>query len=159
MEVVYKTYTSDEADVDCLIIKTGHKFWFCVADIATFLGYKNPGEVCFNVRCETWQKWGEFSPSFFEKEQVPTYWNFNTALISEVGLCRLLCKSTKPEAINFERWVFDEVLPKLREAGQYKLEKLFHEQLAIKDREIVKLRHKVLELYGKAAVTAFGEES
>jgi prophage antirepressor-like protein len=134
MEVFYKTYTSVEANVDCLIIKTGNKFWFCVADIATFLGYKNPDDVIFNVRCETWQKWGDFNPSLLGKEQVPSYWNSNTVLISKVGLCRLLYKSTKPEAINFERWMFDEVLPKLRETGQYKLEKLFYEKLAIKER-------------------------
>jgi len=28
MEVVYRTRTSDEGDMDCFIIKTGHKFWF-----------------------------------------------------------------------------------------------------------------------------------
>ena len=93
-----------------------------------------------------------------EKEQVPLYWDSNTPLISEVCLHRLLSKRTEPKAIEIERWAFDGFLPTLREAGQYKLEKSFHDQLKIKVRELVKTRDKVLELHGKAVVTVFDEE-
>jgi len=61
----------------------------------------------------------------------------------------LLCKSTKPIADEIERWIFVDVLPYLCEIGQYKLEKSYHEQLMIKDREIVKYRDTVLEIYDR----------
>ena len=155
MEVVYRSHTSDEGDMECFVVKAGHKFWFSAGDIAVFLGCKDLNNACLNVRPETWKKWGKFNPSIFEKEQAPSYWNSDTALISEVSLLGLLCKSTEPKAREFERWMFDDVLPTLREAGQYKLEKSFHEQLAIKDRELIKLRDKVLELCGKAVEKVF----
>ena len=55
--------------------------------------------------------------------------------------------------------MFDDVLPTLRETGQYQLEKSFHEQLAIKDKELVKLRDKVLVLYDKMAVMTISDET
>ena len=45
--------------------------------------------------------------------------------ISEGAVYRLICKSTTevisplPEAIEFEKWVFDELLPTLRRTGTY----------------------------------------
>ena len=45
--------------------------------------------------------------------------------ISEGAAYRLVCKSTTevtsplPEAIGFEKWVFDELLPTLRRTGTY----------------------------------------
>jgi len=46
-----------------------------------------------------------------------------------------------------ERWIFDDALPSLREVDQYKLQRSYHEQIMIKDRQIMKLRIKVLEMY------------
>ena len=147
MEVIFRSHTLDDGDVVCLaIIKVGHKFWFSANDIANLLEYEYPNEICFNVRLETWKEWGEFKSKM---EQAPSYWKSDTTLISEVGFLRLLCKSTKPKADELERWIFDDVLPSLREVDQYKLEKSYHEQLTIKDREITKLRDKVLEIYDR----------
>ena len=152
MEVAYRTFEN----VDCFIIKIGHKFWFNAHEISTFLGYQETDEaVCFNMRPSTWEKWGDLEPH--GNQTVPSYWKPSTILISECGLCRLICKSTNPEAIFFEKWMFDEVLPSLREASQYKLEKSFHEQLVVKDKELMKLRDKVLELYDKTVVKVFEE--
>ena len=83
----------------------------------------------------------------FEAKKVPPEWKLDTVFISEVGFLRLLCKDTKPIANEIERWIFDDVLPSLREIGQHKLEKSYHEQIMIKDREIAKLRDTVLEIY------------
>ena len=80
-------------------------------------------------------------------KEVSPEWKPDTILISEVGFLRLLCKDTKPIASEIERWIFDDVLPFLREMGQHKLQKSYHEQIMIKDREIAKLRDIVLEIY------------
>jgi len=147
MELIFKKRVLDDGDVACLtIIKDGHKFWFSADTIAELLEHEYTNEICFNVRPETWKKWGEFKS---EMEEVPSYWKFDTTLISEVAVLRLLCKNTKPKADELERWIFDDVLPSLREVHQYKLEKSYHEQLMIKDREIMQLRDKVLEMYDR----------
>lgn len=40
-------------------------------------------------------------------------------IISEPGLYRLVMKSRKPEAKEFQRWVTHEVLPSIRKTGGY----------------------------------------
>ncbi|WP_253073083.1 BRO-N domain-containing protein, partial [Bifidobacterium pseudocatenulatum] len=40
-------------------------------------------------------------------------------IISEPGLYRLVMKSRKPEAKEFQRWVTHEVLPQIRKTGGY----------------------------------------
>jgi phage antirepressor YoqD-like protein len=39
--------------------------------------------------------------------------------INEPGICRLIFKSRKPEAESFKSWVFEEVLPSIRNTGTY----------------------------------------
>lgn len=45
--------------------------------------------------------------------------NPNKIIISEPGLYRLVMKSRKPEAKEFQRWVTHEVLPSIRRTGGY----------------------------------------
>ena len=45
--------------------------------------------------------------------------NPNKTIISEPGLYRLVMKSRKPEAKEFQRWVTHEVLPQIRKTGGY----------------------------------------
>lgn len=42
-------------------------------------------------------------------------------LINEAGLFRLIFVSRKPNAREFQRWVFHEVLPSIRRTGEYRL--------------------------------------
>ena len=146
MEVDYKSQTLDDGNkISLSFVKDGHNFWFHADTIAKILEYENPKEICFNVRPETWKKWGEFEIDV--EDQAPSYWKSDTTLISEAGVLRLLCKSTKPKAVELERQIFDDVLPSIREIHQLKLERLCHEQIMIKDREIVKLQNELLEVY------------
>lgn len=45
--------------------------------------------------------------------------NPNKTIISEPGLYRLIMRSRKPEAREFQRWVTHEVLPQIRRTGGY----------------------------------------
>lgn len=45
--------------------------------------------------------------------------NPNTMVISESGLYKLILKSRKPEAVEFQRWVTEQVLPTIRKTGGY----------------------------------------
>jgi len=41
--------------------------------------------------------------------------------VNEPGLYQLIFQSQKPEAVTFQRWVFNELLPSLRKHGYYRL--------------------------------------
>jgi prophage antirepressor-like protein len=43
----------------------------------------------------------------------------HTTVLSEAGLYQLILKSRKPEAVRFQEWVTDEVLPSIRKTGSY----------------------------------------
>ncbi|EHU1404980.1 BRO-N domain-containing protein [Acinetobacter baumannii] len=49
--------------------------------------------------------------------------------ISEENLYRIVFRSTKPEALNFQNWVFAEVLPSLRKTGTYSARQTAYEEL------------------------------
>lgn len=59
--------------------------------------------------------------------------NPNKIIISEPGLYRLVMKSRKPEAKEFQRWVTHEVLPSIRKHGGYMAgqERMTPEQMAL----------------------------
>lgn len=46
----------------------------------------------------------------------------DTNVVNEPGLYRLIFASRKPEARNFQRWVYHEVLPSIRKTGSYSLD-------------------------------------
>lgn len=84
------------------------KVLFCGADIAKALGYSNPRKAladhCKGVtKCDTLTKGGKQSLSF----------------IPEGDVYRLIAHSKLPNAVKFESWVFDEVLPTIRKTGSY----------------------------------------
>lgn len=86
------------------------KALFCGADIANALGYSNPRKAladhCKGVtKCDTLTKGGKQSLSF----------------IPEGDVYRLIAHSKLPNAVKFESWVFDEVLPTIRKNGAYAL--------------------------------------
>lgn len=59
--------------------------------------------------------------------------NPNKTIISEAGLYRLIMRSRKPEAKDFQRWVTHEVLPSIRKHGGYMMgqENMTPEQMTL----------------------------
>lgn len=49
--------------------------------------------------------------------------------INEPNLYRIIFRSIKPEAINFQNWVFAEVLPSIRKTGSYSARQTAYEEL------------------------------
>jgi prophage antirepressor-like protein len=170
-QLVKKTYNIDNISFDCWMINISNKFWFKAHGAVVFLlDYKDPDDaVRRHVPPEARQQWVELEPRGFTWVLLPPNWQPHTVFISEGGLYRLICRSRKPEAVRFERWVFDEVLPTLRETGQYKLHEqlmfknelieikdklteIKNERITVKDEQIVQLRDKVSELSDRVAV-------
>jgi prophage antirepressor-like protein len=159
-ELVKKTFTVDnQIEFDCWVVKIDDKFWFKGYDVAVFLDYKRPDQaIRIHVPLESRKKWRELKPPIAETISVPSNWKPHTVFITEGGLNRLICRSTKPEAIRFQKWVFDEVLPTLRQQGTYTIQSLtgqvnqLSSQLAIKNEMIVTLKEKIVDQHERLAI-------
>jgi len=81
---------------------------FKASTIATMLGYSNPNDAILR-HCKG-----------IVKRDTPTDGGIQTVnVIPEGDIYRLIVRSKLPEAEKFERWVFDEVLPMIRQTGGY----------------------------------------
>ena len=92
------------------------QFYFPAIEIAEILGYKNPRDAvkrhCVN----------EFPYVVFHDVGINTGLAVQTIqkkYINEGNLYRLIAKSKLPEAREFERWIFDTVIPSIRKHGYY----------------------------------------
>lgn len=84
------------------------KIYFVGKDIAKALGYKNTNDA-INRHCKGVVKHEGLKINGIE-----------VSLIPEGDLYRLIVNSKLPNAEKFESWVFDEVLPTIRQTGEYK---------------------------------------
>ena len=88
------------------------KPYFVAVDIAKALGYKNTNDA-ISKHC----RW-------VAKHDIPHPQNKDKTLevnvIPEGDMYRLITNSELPTAEKFESWVFDEVLPTIRQTGEYK---------------------------------------
>ncbi|MCC0641798.1 BRO family protein [Clostridioides sp. ES-S-0049-03] len=87
-----------------------NKPYFVGKDIAKSLGYKNTNDAILR-HCKGVVKHDGFKIN-----------GIKIALITEGDVYRLIVGSNLPNAEKFESWVFDEVLPSIRETGQYQLQ-------------------------------------
>lgn len=89
--------------------------WFCAKDVCTILGYANANEaVKYHCKPDGVAKCYPILDTL-GRTQYP-------AFINEGNLYRLIIKSNKPEAAQFESWVCDDVLPAIRKTGGYGVE-------------------------------------
>ena len=114
------------------------KPYFVAKDVAVVLGYTNPNKAvrdhCKGVN-ET------FLPS--------KGGNQKTKIISEGDMYRLIAHSKLPNAEKFESWVFDEVLPQIRQTGGYNSKGL-SELIKKQQEQINNLHSMVLNLINDA---------
>ena len=95
---------------------------FCLTDVTTILNIKNASASRFN-----------FSEKGIHKMYTPTKGGKQELLfVDESNLYRVIFRSNKKEAIDFQNWVFDEVLPTIRKTGSYSLTINTEQQQAIK---------------------------
>lgn len=93
-------------------INENGKVLFCGSDIAKALGYAKPNNA-ISSHCK----------STTLKQGIATKQGnlSDMAFITEGDVYRLITHSKLPSAEKFEVWVFDEVLPSIRQSGSYKL--------------------------------------
>lgn len=91
------------------VTKDGVTHW-CGKDIATTLGYQNTKDALAR-HCHGVVKRYPIVDRLGRTQQA--------RFISEPDLYRLIINSKLPDAQNFEKWVFEEVLPTIRNHGAY----------------------------------------
>ena len=80
--------------------------YFCGKDVATALGYSNTKDAIIRHCRKDGVVKRDLIDNIGRSQQ--------TAFIDEGNLYRLIVHSKLPTAEQFERWVFDEVLPSIR---------------------------------------------
>ena len=94
------------------------KVLFCGTDVAAALGYANPRKaVRDHTRCGTKCSVGVQTGK--KADGSPAVQMVEMLFIPEGDVYRLIVHSKLPSAERFERWVFDEVLPTIRQHGAY----------------------------------------
>lgn len=88
---------------------------FCATDVAKILGYSNPRKAIID-HCKGVTK--RYTLTKGGKQEI--------SYIFEPDLYRLIAKSKLPLAVEFERWVFEKVLPSLRQNGFYANKEMVH---------------------------------
>lgn len=89
------------------------KPYFVANDVAKALGYKRPADAV-TAHCK-----GSVKHRYLTDGGVQ-----ELKIIPEGDIYRLVIKSQLPKAEEFERWIFDEVLPTIRRHGMYAKEEL-----------------------------------
>jgi anti-repressor protein len=85
------------------------EYWWVAKDVCIKLGLNNSRRALMSLDDD--EK---------SKAKIQTKGGLQSlAVISESGLYGLIFKSRKPEAIKFQDWVFDDVLPSIRKYGCY----------------------------------------
>nr|DAI25435.1 MAG TPA: repressor domain protein [Caudoviricetes sp.] len=88
------------------------KVLFCGSDVARALGYSNTRDA-ISKHCK----------GVVKRDTLTNGGEQETSFIPEGDVYRLIIRSKLPSAQRFEHWVFDEVLPTLRQTGSYVLQR------------------------------------
>ena len=96
-------------DCPVRIINLDGEQWFVGKDVCNLLGYRNDADA-MNRHCK----------GVVKRYPLQTAGGMQEArILGEGDVMRLICGSKLPDAVRFERWVFDEVLPSIRKTGAY----------------------------------------
>ena len=108
MQNVFQFQASKNVRVE---IKNGEP-WFCLKDVAEILEIRDTKSKNFNL------KEGGV-------ERIPLIDNLGrkqeATFINEPNLYRVIFRSNKAEAVKFQDWIFEEVIPQIRKTGGYQI--------------------------------------
>ena len=105
-------------------IKDNGDVYFCLTDVATILEISRSSDLLQVqkdfVKNETPKNRGTLDPKGVEKLATPTNGGVQQlTYVNEPNLYRVIFRSNKAEARQFQDWVFNEVLPTIRKTGSY----------------------------------------
>ena len=97
--------------VRTLTFETGQTWWV-LKDVCEVLGLSNPSRVAQRLD-------GDEVSKFDPNSGLGSRSNEPVNIINESGLYKIVLRSDKPEAREFQRWVTHDVLPQIRRTGGY----------------------------------------
>lgn len=110
--MIQKTFNNDQFGEIRVFKKEGQE-WLLGKDVADILEYNHTGHMTRILDSD-------------EKRTIQivdgTNGNPSHSVINESGLYHAVIKSRKPQAKAFRKWVTSEVLPQIRETGQYSIQ-------------------------------------
>jgi prophage antirepressor-like protein len=115
------------------LILIDQKEYFVAKDIALILGYKDTVNA-IKQHCKNATSFSSFNRG----GETPPLIDFQTKLIPESDVWRLIIKSRLPEAEKIEKWIMEEVLPSIRKTGSYSISENSNETKT--DRELKGLK-------------------
>lgn len=124
MNTEIQTFNFNDASLRTLTDENGDP-WFVAKDVCNILEISNPSDALQSLYDDEKTNLGN-SYVWSEPGRRPL-------IISEPGLYRLVMRSRKPEAKDFQRWVTHEVLPSIRKHGIYATETTIDQILADPD--------------------------
>lgn len=118
---------------DVEVLNLNGKFYFPATKVASILGYTNQYDA-INRHCileyPSLVKHEVGVQTGIKADGTPATQIVETNFIDEGNLYRLITKSKLPLAQQFERWVFDEVLPTIRQTGLYMTDAIYNELMS-----------------------------
>lgn len=89
--------------------------WFVGKDVAEALGYSDTAKAVRNHVSSGQRRSSRIGVTGAVSEQVMT-------VLSEAGVWRLVMRSNKPEAVKFQDWLAEDVIPAIRKTGRYAIQ-------------------------------------
>lgn len=113
--------------------------WFIGKEVAGILGYADPSATVvkkvFDIyKNKMFVNLLNISDGSCQNGNSQIVLNTNITLINEAGVYQLIFGSKLPSALTFQRWVFEEVLPSIRETGGYVWHNLEEDPIEIERR-------------------------
>lgn len=121
-----------------------HEPFFCLKDVAEILEIKDTKAKNFNLKADGVENF-PLIDSMGRKQEA--------TFINEPNLYRVIFRSRKAEAVKFQDWIFEEVIPQIRKTGGYQI----GQKTTADDR--TGLRQAVAALVGRKGIdysTAYG---
>lgn len=92
-----------------------HEPFFCLKDVAEILEIKDTKAKNFNLKADGVENF-PLIDSMGRKQEA--------TFINEPNLYRVIFRSRKAEAVKFQDWIFEEVIPQIRKTGGYDVDGL-----------------------------------
>ncbi|EPH3738868.1 MULTISPECIES: BRO-N domain-containing protein [Acinetobacter calcoaceticus/baumannii complex] len=117
-----------------IVLDDNQEPWFCLTDVCKALDISRSSDLLQiqrgDVKNETPKRNGALDSKGVADYYTPTNGGIQKLkFINEPNLYRIIFRSNKTEALNFQNWVFAEVLPSIRKTGSYSARQSAYEEL------------------------------
>jgi toxin-antitoxin system, toxin component, bro family len=150
MQEKLKIFENPEFGQVRVIVQENNEPLFCLADICRILSIGNPSRLKERLEEEGVQLIDLQTLSNNEGVKTKQLGNTKSNFVNEPNLYRVIFQSRKEEAVKFQNWVFNEVLPSIRKTGSYSVRPMTHIQmLAAQAQAMAELEQRLNETENK----------